>query len=85
MYICFCLFYVFIISSPVYVFFPSFHTGNAMIDLYALGMDVTYIRSITGVTYIKTAIIQLHKLCISHSFNSISINSKNVTFIINTI
>ena len=47
-----------------------------MIALYVLRMDVTYIRSITGVTYMKTAIMQLHKLYISHSFISISVNSK---------
>ena len=41
---------------------------------------VMYIRSITGVTNKKqsaTAIIQLHKLYISHLLNSISIYSKN--------
>ena len=38
------------------------------------------VRSITGVTNktrSATAIMQLHKLYISHSFNSISIKSKN--------
>ena len=47
-------------------------------SIYALG-TVTFIRSITGVTNKKkqsaTAIMHLHKF-ISHSFNSISINSK---------
>ena len=45
--------------------------------IYALG-TVTFIRSITGVTNKKrsaTAIMHLHKF-ISHSFDSISINSK---------
>ena len=44
-----------------------------MIALYALGMGVR-IRSIIGVTNKKrsaTAIMQLHKLYICHSFDSI--------------
>ena len=59
-----------------------------MIALYmhwAWVCPVTYIRSTTGVTNKKrsaTAIMPLHKLYISHSFNSISVNSKKMTFIV---
>ena len=35
------IFTLIITSSPVYDFFPSFHTGNIMIALYALGVDVS--------------------------------------------
>ena len=35
------IFMFIIISSTVYVFFPSFHTGNVMMALYALGMAVS--------------------------------------------
>ena len=40
--VCLFVFFTFIIiSSPVYVFFLSFYTGNVMIALYALGMAVS--------------------------------------------
>ena len=77
--------FIIIISSLVYFFFPSFHTGNVMIALYALGMDMTYIWSIAGVTNIKQqpcnfiTFILVIRLIVSQLIVKI------VTFIIDTI